>query len=125
MAAVEADRKAHREAMDALDKTDSIPMDDISESQLQRECERVLTFHKVVFLHLSFKAREKKGWPDLTFCVRGQGYAVELKTATGVLSEDQKQCLEQMASNGWRTKVVRSVKEFIELIKDAENEAKT
>jgi len=82
------------------------------ESELQRDCENELSLRGIEYLHLSIKARERKGWPDLTFsvpfhregwrcptcCARGRHYAVELKTATGRLSDDQKRVLARIGT---------------------------
>ena len=42
-----------------------------AESDLQGHAENLLGLYGVAFLHLSPKAREKKGWPDLTFVIGG------------------------------------------------------
>jgi len=100
------------------------------ESELQRDCENELSLRGIEYLHLSIKARERKGWPDLTFsvpfhregwrcptcCARGRHYAVELKTATGRLSDDQKRVLARMQANGWLVRVVRTFEDFRALI---------
>jgi len=91
--------------------------DAAAEKELQRLCEMELTRHGVEFLHLSHRAREKRGWPDLTFAWKGKPYAVELKTADGKLSVDQNECLRNMEKNGWATLVCRSYKMFAEIFK--------
>jgi len=84
----------------------------------------------IAYLHLSPKARERGGWPDLTFSVSGwdatlhksqdlwiaRAYAVELKSASGRLSDVQRAVLGQMQSNGWIVRVVRSFEDFRALI---------
>ena len=103
------------------------------ERDLQRLCEQELSRRGIWWLHLSPRAREKAGVPDLLFTIWtdmelrpilgndcreqfGQGWAIELKTATGRLSAEQKTTLERMAQNGWRTAVVRSYEEFREVV---------
>ena len=86
------------------------------EAPMHRLCEQELSRRGIMYLHLSFRAREKIGWPDLTFVVAGRPYAVELKTATGKLSEDQRRILERMAKNGWRCHICRSFERFVEII---------
>lgn len=78
------------------------------ERDLLRLCCHDLTRAGVQYLHLSPQAREKRGWPDLVFVLNGIPWAVELKTATGVVSEDQQRIMEAMAVNGWHVAVVRS-----------------
>ena len=88
------------------------------EADLQRLCELDLHREGIEYIHLSPRAREKAGWPDLTFVLPQAGpawapprpgipYAVELKAKNGRLSADQEATLKRMAMNGWRTAVVR------------------
>ncbi len=90
-----------------------------SESELQKACESFLSRHGIEFLHLSPRAREKAGWPDLTCCVNGKPLAVELKTVTGKLSDDQKRVLAAMKGNGWQTHVLRSYEAFTAVVTEA------
>jgi len=87
-----------------------------SEKELQRLCEAELNRRGIVYLHLSFRAREKIGWPDLVFAIKGCPYGVELKTTKGILSLEQINLLTRMADNGWITHVVRSFDEFLTVI---------
>ena len=82
------------------------------ERDLQRLCEQELSRRGIWYLHLSPRAREKAGVPDLMFAISGQPWAVELKTTTGRLSAEQKATLSDMELNGWRTVVVRGYEEF-------------
>ncbi len=93
------------------------------ERELQAKCEGWLARHGIAYLHLSPRAREKAGWPDLVFARSTGGsrpatiaYAVELKSARGRLRDGQKAMLEEMARNGWTTAVVRSYEGFVELV---------
>jgi hypothetical protein len=86
----------------------------VRESVLQKEAERWLRDHGTEFLHLSYRAREKRGWPDLTFCWRGKPCAVEFKSHDGELTREQMECLDRMDANCWRVKVCRSMPEFLE-----------
>jgi hypothetical protein len=84
------------------------------EAELQRACEQWLMQHGIEYLHLSPRAREHRGWPDLTYCLPGGiACAVELKSANGTVSEDQAACLARMEANGWRVAVIRSLAEFV------------
>ena len=88
-----------------------------AERQLQKLCEQELSRRNVEYLHLSYRAREKKGWPDLTFAWEGKPYAVELKAADGKLSEDQEACLARMKDNGWIVMVLRSYAPFARIFR--------
>jgi len=86
------------------------------EKELQRLCEQELSRRGIAYLHISFRAREKKGWPDLTFCLHGRFVAVELKTATGVLSKDQISVMANLERNGALTSVIRSFDDFCDVL---------
>ena len=92
--------------------------DDRAEKELQRLCEQELSRRGIEYIHLSFRAREKRGYPDLTFALDGVPVAVELKSATGKLSPDQVKVMQRMERNGWRTHVVRSFEQFRKIIKE-------
>jgi len=87
------------------------------ERELQKHCNSLLTRHNIKFLHLSHRAREKKGWPDLTFVLPGsRPIAVELKTKDGRLRPEQKEMLAGMAADGWETYVIRDYDSFRKLV---------
>ena len=86
------------------------------ETELQGACEGFLGRKDVAALHLSLRAREKKGWPDLTFTWHGVPMAVELKSRTGKLKADQIRVLKQMKRNGCNCFVIRNYDDFRELL---------
>jgi hypothetical protein len=86
------------------------------ERELQALCEQELSRRGVAFLHLSPRAREKVGWPDLVFALHGTPCAVELKAASGTLSPEQRACLSQMRENGWTVAVIRSMEAFLRFV---------
>ena len=86
--------------------------DDKAEKDLQTVCERELSRNAIAFLHISFRAREKAGWPDLVFALDGRPIAVELKAKGGKLSTDQVKMLTMMKVNGWEVYVLRSYVPF-------------
>ena len=96
--------------------------DEASEKRLQSLCEQMLNREKIAYLHLSPMAREKKGWPDLTFALwstkrsGADPIAVELKAVGGRLSQAQKDMLNQMRDNGWKVYVIRSEGVFYDLL---------
>ena len=85
------------------------------EKDILRQCHNELTRRGVkCCLHLSYRAREAKGWPDLTFAWKGVPCAGECKCkeAGGSLSEDQERVLADMRADGWTTGVWWSLEEF-------------
>ena len=111
-----ADREARKAAADAAEKLPDVPVFPAGaikmERDLQRLCEMELSRRGIVYMHLSPRAREKAGWPDLTFANNGRPYAIELKGPVGVLADHQSRLLMAMAANGWQTAVVRSYEQF-------------
>ena len=121
-------RNPHLSAADIQQITGNIPLMPADEKRmkknsaklekdLQRLCEQELSRRNIVYLHLSPMAREKQGWPDLVFASAGIPCAVELKSATGKLSDDQQKTLALMARNGWITAVIRTFTDFLAFLK--------
>jgi len=103
--------------INAIPDVPMYPAPDIKlEKELQKLCEQELCRREIEFLHLSPMAREKQGWPDLTFVINGQPYAVELKGPTGKLSTDQRAVLGRMKANGWDVAVCRTFDCFKRII---------
>lgn len=92
--------------------------DGMAERELQRLCELELSRRGIPFLHLSPRAREKVGWPDLTFALppSGRFVAVELKTGTGRLTDEQSEMLLRLERCGALASVVRSYEGFVWLL---------
>ena len=84
-----------------------------NEAELQIMCEKELNRRGIAYLHLSFRAREKIGWPDLVFCVKGRPVAVELKSGKRKPTPEQVAMLAKMRDNGWSTYIVRTFQEFL------------
>ena len=82
------------------------------ERDLLRQCCHDLSRLDVPYLHLSPKAREKAGWPDLCFAYKGRAFMIELKKAKGVVSDAQKATLAKLAKQGAVTAVVRNFSEW-------------
>lgn len=102
-----------------------------AERDIQSDVTNYLTLHEIVFDQAPWgkKSRKRIGWPDLTFSYRpaGQRYgipvAMEVKTATGKLSPDQRALHPKLALNGWRVVVVRSVADVQALFREIDAEA--
>ena len=126
LAAYKRGRLAEAGRLAGLNVERETKADHQAERELQRLCESELMRRGIEYLHLSPRAREKQGWPDLTFCVPsvytyiamsnpnpcGTPYAVELKTRTGRLSDAQKGTLGRMQDNGWCVRIVRDFDAF-------------
>ena len=104
---------------DAAERVGALP-DPGAERDLQRACEHELHRRGIWYLHLSPRAREKCGCPDLLFPhpATGQFCAVELKAKTGRPSDAQKRALADIERNGGRVAVVRSYGEFLSLLEN-------
>jgi len=89
------------------------------EADILKQCEQWLTLHGVCYLHLSPKAREKKGWPDLVFCWRCVPWAIEIKTPTGRTTPDQDDILLALRGDGWHVAVCRSLPDLIDAVTQA------
>jgi hypothetical protein len=87
-----------------------------SEKALQRACESRLRGMGVTYLHLSYRAREACGWPDLVFAVNGTPYAVELKRPGLWPTDAQCAMLDAMAHNGWLVGVAWKIEDMDTLI---------
>jgi hypothetical protein len=83
------------------------------ERELQRLCEGSLAQKEIWFHHLSTRARESTGMPDLLFVLSGRPCAVELKSRTGKLRKEQREVMARMKSNGWEVYLIRSWEEWL------------
>jgi hypothetical protein len=96
------------------------PLDAKAEAPLLGDCEKALRWRGIAYLHISHRAREKKGWPDLVFCFMRDGErwpcAVELKSAKGKLTPEQECMLTLMRVNGWHTYVLRVLGDMVDLL---------
>lgn len=92
------------------------------EKELLRDCCNEICRLGGWYLHLSPRAREKVGCPDILAMLNGKFYAVELKTRKGVVSEDQKRNLADLARNGAICAVIRDFLTFRNLIKTTKGE---
>ena len=57
------------------------------------------------------------GWPDVTALWQGRAACVELKTATGTVSDAQRACHETLRGTGSHVCVARSLKEAIDFVR--------
>ena len=87
------------------------------ESALQRDCENELNRRGIYHFHISYRGREKKGHPDLTFSIKGQAYAVELKSGRHQPTDEQRAALLMMGNeaNGAIARVIRDFDSFVRL----------
>lgn len=60
------------------------------------------------------------GQVDFVFAINGRAIAVEVKTPTGLCTDEQLRTAAHMVSNGWLYQCVRSEKEFLEFLNKTE-----
>lgn len=101
----------------AAEEVAAIPTAYMSEKDLQRQIVKVIRLHGIeVLVHrMDRKTGATVGWPDITFCVNGQGYLWEIKTGAGRLSLEQERLMDKLSQppDSWKVKVIRSVQEAI------------
>jgi hypothetical protein len=68
----------------------------------------------IFFIHsrMDRKSTQALGTPDFAFVIGGLPVAVECKTATGSLTQEQRAVSILMQHNGWAYHIVRSFDEF-------------
>jgi len=85
------------------------------ERAIQQDIERDLMRRGIIVCRprMDRKSTIRKGWPDLTFAYRGRFVALEVKTASGKLSHDQRDCIEALRSDpcGGVVAIVRSLRD--------------
>ena len=85
------------------------------ERAIQQDIERDLMRRSIIVCRprMDRKSTIRKGWPDLTFAYRGRFVALEVKTATGKLRQDQRDCIDALRSDpcGGVVAVVRSLRD--------------
>ena len=87
------------------------------EKELLKLCCNELSRRDLYYFHLSPKAREKAGIPDLVFCgPDGKFYGVELKTRLGRLRHEQELAIYHIRRNGGISDVCRTYEQFIQVL---------
>jgi hypothetical protein len=64
------------------------------------------------------------GWPDLTFCIAGTPFAIEVKrpgrrSGTAEHRARQRACQERLRANGWKVSECESVTELCDFIQNS------
>ena len=72
--------------------------------------------HKVQYRVKQRRLGAKKGFPDILIIHRGRPILIELKTATGRVSDAQKECHKQLMLAGAVVKVIRNLDDLIEFV---------
>lgn len=85
-----------------------------NERELQRQCANMLRLRSIWFSQsrMDRPTTNRVGTPDFLFAIGGVPIAVECKTDTGKLSDDQEDTMLHMTRNGWRCVVIRSVQKM-------------
>lgn len=91
-----------------------------NEKQFQEQVAALLRNRGIVFQRsrMDCKTTGTVGMPDFLFAVNGKPCALECKMPAGIVSEDQRRCIEGMRENGWDVRVVRSIDEVLEALKE-------
>lgn len=74
---------------------------------------------EVCWHRMDKKSAATVGWPDLTFAIRGEAIAWEVKYEKGQLSDEQQAMADKLQGypNNWTYKVIRSFQEYLREIK--------
>lgn len=87
-----------------------------SEAAFQRAVERLLDLYGWRWHHEVDSRKSKPGFPDLIACRRDRALAIELKSARGVLSADQREWIAALQGSGVETHIWRP-KDMDEVVK--------
>ena len=87
-----------------------------AEVQKERELHRMISDYIgmrgvqwIIHQPMNKRSQLAPGTPDFLFCYRGQAVAIEAKTATGKLSDEQKEATNKMYMDGWFCRVAHSI----------------
>lgn len=87
----------------------------VAEREMHKQFSNWLNLHRIFFIHsrMDRPSSQNLGVPDFVFSVLRKSTAipaaVEFKTPSGVLSDDQLTCIARMQDNGWMVRVAKSV----------------
>jgi hypothetical protein len=84
-----------------------------TERKLHAQIRNLLSLNALIFFESRMDRRttQRKGAPDFLFAKNGVPVAWECKTGKSKLRPEQEEMLEAMKKNGWHTKVIRSLQE--------------
>ena len=85
-----------------------------NEIELQKQIYNLLVQYGVNWIGYQNPRKKSQlppGTPDFVFCYKRISIAIEVKTKTGKLSDDQKKMIPLMEKDGWLVHVVRSLAE--------------
>lgn len=90
-----------------------------SERELQDTIESMLRLRDILPLRqrMDKPTSGAVGWPDFTFAIGGEAFAVECKVGSNDLSDAQKRVKAQLELNGWTYILARSTEPIRELLK--------
>lgn len=95
----------------------------VADMKLERELHKLicneLLRRDIVFIHsrTDKKASIAAGLPDFCFVIKGMPVAIECKSGSGKVTDEQLKTLARMMENGWFCFVVYSFQEFLDCIK--------
>jgi Holliday junction resolvase len=86
------------------------------EGELKKAIRKYLDIHGIYYANVAEGAFSKPGDPDIIADVNGRFLAIEAKSKTGQLREQQKICRDKVAKSGGTYVVIRSLEELVEAI---------
>ena len=96
--------------------------DEVAEKVIQTQILQYLRLHDIFVIHQPMNKRSQlpPGTPDFIMAIGGRAVAIEVKTESGHLSEDQERVRDQMVCNLWDYYLVRSVEAVKEILESYE-----
>lgn len=78
----------------------------------------------VIHQPMNKRSQLAPGTPDFLFCYRGQAIAIEAKTATGKLSDEQENAFIKMGWDGWTCRKAHSIGDVKDVMDEIERSLK-
>jgi hypothetical protein len=91
-----------------------------TERKLHAQIRNLLSLKEITYFESRMDRRttQRKGAPDFIFAVRGIPVGYECKTGNSKLRPEQEELLEKMRFNGWHVRIIRSIKEAADDLKE-------
>ena len=93
-----------------------------SEKELQRQCVALLRLRGifVIVSRMDRRTSNQVGTPDLLFAINGVPHAFECKLKGNKPTPEQEKVMGQMASNGWTVRVIHTVEQMRDELRQLE-----
>lgn len=105
-------------------ETPKTPGERRTERKLHEDILAYLRQHDIEARHdrMDRKTTCAVGWPDIIFAIRGQACALEVKMPGRRVTEEQAGMMVRLVRNDWKCRVVHSLIEAINFIREVEQE---